>query len=292
MDEFVQRSFVLEMPFGVPLEKSLDVGLKYLDITIPRVTKWIEIIFTPAPKYFTHQILLFSEGKDAFIGFLVSQKATFLPDFMSQIIQLYGGINVTDDALMLVFIQRWIHDLLWMFVELCSLRLAISMWLIINPYTMPWFLLLTATEWFTESLCGIFPAFFGIEMTGSALIYLLANFADYIKNIVFTMPYLPSERVAETIGNHEVYRFGGIPKLWYQYGIPDQLREEWFRERPDIIENLITYYGNAGVDFVPSRILEQFYKSQANLTSSVIDFFSSNIISYDFDINQFIHHFF
>jgi hypothetical protein len=292
MDAIIQKGFVQELPYGVPIERALDSGMKYLTTIIPRVTNWGEIIFTPAPKYFTHQIFLFSEGKDAFIGFLVSQKATFLPDLISQIIQIYGGINISDDALMLVFMQRWIHDFLWIFIELCSLRLAISVWLIINPYTMPWFLLLTATEWFTESLNGIFPAFFGIEMTGTALIFLLSNIADYIKNIVFTMPYLPSERVAEVIGNHEVYKFGGIPKLWYQYGIPDKLREEWFQERPDIIENLIRYYRDSGIDFVPSRVLEQFYNSQANLTNSTIDFISSNIVSYDFTNHQFVYHLF
>jgi hypothetical protein len=104
------------------------------------------------------------------------------------------------------------------------------------------------------------------------------------------MPYLPSEAVAETIGSHEIYRFGGIPRLWYEFGIPDQLREEWYKQRPDIIENLLKYYGNVGVDFVPSRILEEFYKSQinpANLTSSVIDFVSSNSISYDLTNHNF-----
>ena len=215
---------------------------------------------------------------------------TFLPDFISEIIQLYGGINVTDDTIILSFIQRWIYDFITLFITLCSVRLTISMWLIINPYTFPWFLLVTATEWFTESLSGLFPAFFGIEITATALLTLLASAGDFIKNLVFTMPYLPSEAVAETIGSHEIYRFGGIPRLWYEFGIPDQLREEWYKQRPDIIENLLKYYGNVGVDFVPSRILEEFYKSQinpANLTSSVIDFVSSNSISYDLTNHNF-----
>jgi hypothetical protein len=299
MEGFVQQVFIQELPFDVPLEKALDQGMKYLYTEIPRVTKWLEVIFTPPRQYLTHQIFIFSDGKDAFIGFLVSQKATFLVDPVSEIIQLYGGINVTDETIMLTFIQRWIHDFIMIFIELCSIRLTISLWLTINPYTFPWFILVTATEWFTESLSGIFPAFFGIEITSTVLLSILASFADYIKNLVFTMPYLPSERVAETIGKHEVYRFGGIPKLWYEYGIPDQLREEWYRERPDIIQNLIKYYGNVGVDFVPSRILEQYYnhlyKSQinpANLTSSVTDFVSTNTLSYDLDIHHYIHHFF
>jgi hypothetical protein len=284
------EGFIQELPFDVPLDKALNEGMAYLFKVTPRVTSWIEILFTPTVQYENHRVFILSEGKDAFIGFIVSQKATFLPDFISDLIQIYGGINVTDDTVILSFIQRWIHDFITIFIEMCSLRLTISMWLIINPYTFPWFLLVTATEWFTESLSGIFPAFFGIEITGTALLTLLASVADYIKNLVFTMPYLPSEAVADTIGPHEVYRFGGIPQLWYEYGIPDQLREEWYQQRPDIIENLLKYYGNVGVDFLPSRILEEFYKSQinpANLTSNVIDSISSNTISYDLNIHNF-----
>jgi hypothetical protein len=284
------EGFIQELPFDVPLEKALNEGMVYLFKEIPRVTNWIEIIFTPIRDYSNHRVFILSEGKDAFIGFIVSQKATFLPDFISNLIQIYGGINITDDTIILSFIQRWIYDFITIFISLCSIRLTISMWLIINPYTFPWFLLVTATEWFTESLSGLFPAFFGIEITATALLTLLASLADFIKNLVFTMPYLPSEAVAETIGSHEVYRFGGIPTLWYEYGIPNQLREEWYQQRPDIIENLLKYYGNVGVDFLPSRILEEFYKSQinsANLTSSVIDFVSSNSISYDLNIQNF-----
>jgi hypothetical protein len=284
------EGFIQELPFDVPLEKALNEGMVYLFKEIPRVTNWIEIIFTPIRDYSNHRVFIISEGKDAFIGFIVSQKATFLPDFISDLIQIYGGINITDDTIILSFIQRWIYDFITIFISLCSIRLTISMWLIINPYTFPWFLLVTATEWFTESLSGLFPAFFGIEITATALLTLLASLADFIKNLVFTMPYLPSEAVAETIGSHEVYRFGGIPTLWYEYGIPNQLREEWYQQRPDIIENLLKYYGNVGVDFLPSRILEEFYKSQinsANLTSSVIDFVSSNSISYDLNIQNF-----
>jgi hypothetical protein len=284
------EGFIQELPFDVPLEKALNEGMAYLFTEIPRVTNWMEIIFTPARQFYNHQVFIISEGKDSFIGFIVSQRATFLPDFISEIIQIYGGINVTDDTIILSFIQRWIYDFITLFITLCSVRLTISMWLIINPYTFPWFLLVTATEWFTESLSGLFPAFFGIEITATALLTLLASAGDFIKNLVFTMPYLPSEAVAETIGSHEIYRFGGIPRLWYEFGIPDQLREEWYKQRPDIIENLLKYYGNVGVDFVPSRILEEFYKSQinpANLTSSVIDFVSSNSISYDLTNHNF-----
>ena len=106
--------------------------------------------------------------------------------------------------------------------------------------------------------------------------------ADYIKKIVFTMPYLPSEAIKETIGSHNVYRFSGIPQLWKEHGIPDQLREEWYKERPEIIEHFFKYYNDVNIDFLPSRVLQEFYKAQtagSNLTTQVIDILPNNNIS-------------
>jgi hypothetical protein len=258
MEGFIQQGFIQEFPHGVSIEKVLDDGMKYLTMEIPRVTNWLEIWFTPNRKYIDHQIFILTEGPSAFFGFIVSQEATFLDDSISAIIQLYGKVNVTDDTVTLTSIKHSIHDFIIVFIDLCSLRLALNMWLIINPYTFPWFILITATEWFTESLSGIFPAFFGIEVSGTLLLTILANIADYIKNLVFTMPYLPSERIPTTIGTHEVYTFIGLPKLWTLYDIPNNLREQWYHDRPDILWNFKNYYEDV-IDFLPLRILEEFY---------------------------------
>jgi hypothetical protein len=207
-----------------------------------------------------HRVFVFSEGQDMLIGFIVSQDATFLPDFISAIIQLFGGINVIDDTGNLIFIQEFIYYCILFFMAVCSARLTISLWLIFNPYTMPWFVLLTATEWFMDSLAGVFPAFFGIEIGSSILLGMLGTFAMYVKNLVLTMPYLPSEAIKENIGIHQVYKFVGIPKLWKVFEIPEKVKEEWYNSTPYVIENLIKYYGSEGVEFIPSRLLKQIYQ--------------------------------
>ena len=289
MEGFIEQGFIQELPYGIPIEKALDDGMQYLFIEIPRVTNWLEVWFTPHHKFIDHQIFILSEGPTASIGFVVSQQATFLSDFVSAIIQLYGGINMVDDTIMLTFIKRFIYELIIIFIDLCSLRLTLAMWLIINPYTLPWFVLVTATEWFTEALSGIFPAFFGIEVSGTLLLTILANIANYIKNLVFTMPYLPSERIATTIGKHEVYKFEGLPKLWLQYEIPDELREEWFTNRRDILDMLIKNYGHENIndklqiDFLPSHIIEEFYKLKFGGLID-IQFFLNDLIT-----NYFVH---
>ena len=299
MGEIIQKipqSFIQEFPYGISIEESLNKSMQYLSTDIPNIRNWKDILFTPTEHYIHQQVFVFSEGKDMLIGFIVSQEATFLPDFVSAIIQLFGGIYMIDNTTDLIFVQEFIYNSILFFIGLCSAKLAISLWLIINPYTMPWFVLLTATEWFMDSLAGIFPAFFGIEMSSSILLGLLGSLAMYVKNLVLTMPYLPSEAIKESIGIHKVYTFGGIPILWKIFTVPDKVREEWYRCTPYLIENLMKYYGDEGVEFVPSRILKEFYNITSEFGSSLdrlevpanlLDFVSSPNLLENFNIHQF-----
>lgn len=284
--------YIHELPASVPLDQALDRGMGYLSHEIPRMKNWIDILFPPPRPYSNSHIFLLNSSKDAFIGFIISQQATFLPDILSQAIQIYGGINVPDDTLNLAIFQRWVYDFVHMFMALCSFRLLFSLVLIINPYTFPWIILITSVDWFLDSLSGLVPVFIGIDFSGILGINILAAIADYIKKIAFTMPYLPSEGMKETIGSHNVYRFGGIPRLWQQYGIPDELREQWYKERPEIIEHLFKYYSDVEIDFVPSRILEEFYKTQvnaSNLTSHLTDVLPTNVLSYATNLSYLLH---
>lgn len=284
--------YIHELPASVPLDQALDRGMAYLSQELPRMKNWIDVLFPPPKSYFNSHIFLLNSGKDAFLGFIVNQQATFIPDIISEAIQIYGGINVPDDTLNLVIFQRWVYDFVHMFMALCSFRLLFSLVLIINPYTFPWILIITSTDWFLDSLSGLMPVFIGVDFSGILGINILAAVADYIKKIVFTMPYLPSEAIKETIGSHNVYRFGGIPKLWKEYGIPDQLREEWYKERPEIIEHFFKYYNDINIDFLPSRVLQEFYKNQtggSNLTSHVTNLLPNNLISTVNDLTHSFH---
>jgi hypothetical protein len=274
--------YIHELPASVPLDQALDRGMAYLSHELPRMKNWVDVLLPPPRSYFNSHIFLLNSGKDAFIGFIVSQQATFIPDILSEAIQIYGGVNGPDDTLNLVIFQRWVYDFVHMFMSLCGFRLLFSLILIINPYTFPWILIITSTDWFLDSLSGLMPVFIGVDFSGILGLNILAAVADYIKKIVFTMPYLPSEAIKETIGSHNVYRFSGIPQLWKEHGIPDQLREEWYKERPEIIEHFFKYYNDVNIDFLPSRVLQEFYKAQtagSNLTSQVIDILPNNNIS-------------
>jgi hypothetical protein len=52
------------------------------------------------------------------------------------------------------------------------------------------------------------------------------------------MPFLPSEgeETKLLINQHErCFSFHYLPILWYRYPVPNDIREFWYRERPDIL---------------------------------------------------------
>jgi hypothetical protein len=284
--------YIHELPASVSIEQALDKSMAFLSQEFPRMKDWIHVFFPPPKSYFNSHIFLLNSGKDAFIGFIVNKNATFIPDILSEYIQRYCGINAPDDTLNLVIIQRCAYDFVRMFTSLCSFRLLFSLVIIINPYTFPWILIVTSTDWFLDSLSGLLPVFIGVDFSGILGLNILSAIADYVQKIVFTMPYLPSEGVKETIGSHNVYRFGGIPKLWQEHGIPDELREQWYQERPDIIEHFFKYYNDMNIDFLPKRVLEEFYKTQvqeSNVTSHITDLLPNSILSNVTELHHFLH---
>jgi len=270
-----------DLPLNVPLEESLNSAMGYLGEQGPRVKSWFDVLVNPLLPPTIHHLFFYNEGSDAFICFLVSRQATFLPDWLSKIIQLYGGIHVTENTLNLYSYQRTLYQLLAVFFRLCEFRIAMSFWIILNPYAQPWVLIVSMTEWFLESASGVLPLFFGIDFTGVIMLSALAQVIDYIENLVFTMPYLPSEAIQETIGSHQIYRFAGFPRLWYERGIPDQLREEWYTRKPEITEHFLNYYNGVGQDILPMRILLEWYQAHFGPTVAIeSEAVSTSVLSY------------
>ena len=266
------------LPLDIPLEDAVDAAMSYLSVRVPRINGWLDVLTNPLADMKIHHLYNFSDNKDGFINFLVSRQVLFLPDFLSKIIQLYGGINGNDYTLNLILLQQGMHGFLGVFMRLCEVRVALNFWIIFNPYAQPWVLLTTATEWYTESLSGMFPVFFGIDYTATLMIGVLVQIREYVESLVFTMPYLPSEGREEIIGSHKVYIFEGLPKLWYENGIPEQVREEWYNQYPFITEFFIKNYSNSGINFVPTKEFEEFYKNNPYQSLMNLNEFSSNTI--------------
>jgi hypothetical protein len=118
------------------------------------------------------------------------------------------------------------------------------------------------------------------------------------------MPFLPSEGVpGKAIVNgdiKDVLIFKYLPILWYKYPIPNEIREFWYNDRPDILKYMQEAYKNVGIQFLPDRIINQsdLLKTslkQISLNSIPVQQGTSNLmISVDFssvqDIGQIITH--
>lgn len=264
------------LPTDKPIADSINSLMSYLgENNRPVVTQWEHIFFKPLPPIVHHHIFYYNDKQDAFICFLVYRGATFLPDWISKTLQLYGGYHLVENMAHLYWIQEIVYRFLGMFERLCQWRLFLSLWLIFNPYTFPWSLLVNMTEWFIEGFSGVLPLFFGIDFSGAAALAGLGVVTRYTKNLVFTMPYLPSEGIKEIVGDYPVYRFSGFPRLWSEYGIPNELREQWYDQQPEIIEHFLKYYGDIGQDIVPARIVEDYYNEyikDAAITTSLTNF--------------------
>lgn len=261
------------LPSDKSIIQSLDSFMTYLSQNkAPLITEWSHIFFPPRSDLNIHRLFYYNYEKDAFICFLVSQKATFLPDWISKPLQLYGGYNLAENAVEFYWIREVLFRFISLFTKLCIWRVGLTFWLIFNPYDFPWYILGVATDWYTEIYSGMLPLFLGIDFSGIVGLAGLAAITNYLENLVLTMPYLPSEGVKEMVGKYPVYRFSDFPRLWSEYGIPNELREQWYEQQPEIIEHFLKYYGDIEQDIVPDRIIEGYYNEyikHATITTSL-----------------------
>jgi hypothetical protein len=101
------------------------------------------------------------------------------------------------------------------------------------------------------------------------------------------MPFLPSEgEETKLLINQQmkdVLVFHYLPILWYRYPIPNEIREFWYNERPDILDYMQKAYKDLDIQFLPDNIIQQLnqQKFTAALTSmnQISDTTISNYVS-------------
>ena len=182
------------------------------------------------------------------------------------------------------------------------LRITIS-WLIwINPYTFPWSYLAAAVDWTEDVLQGIVPSVLGVNVTGSVFLGALGVIADSLNHLVFTMPFLPSEaEETKLVVNNElrdVLVFHYLPISWYKHPIPNDIREYWYSERPDILEYMQTAYKDLNLQLLPNRIIQELIQkteliSQTNILteSGSTELLSKHsLFQHDLIITNLINH--
>ena len=106
----------------------------------------------------------------------------------------------------------------------------------------------------------------------------------------------------------DVLVFHYLPILWYRHPIPNEIREYWYNERPEILDYMQKAYKDADIQFLPDSLVQQL--NQEKLTAdlpqihnSVSQIMSTEILSkddiiqgHDFipyidSINEYFHHF-
>jgi len=220
---------------------------------------WFEVIFGPAPKVDALPRYIYETKDEGFYNFYIEnyRNIFFLPDWLSEFIQV--KLNICLDISLLEVSREIIFVGLMFYSQMVILRIAISWLIYINPYSFPWSYLTTAVDWSEDSLQGIVPSVFGVNITGSIFLGAIGVVADSLNNLVFTMPFLPSEgeKMKLVINNEmkDVIVFHYLPTLWYQYPIPNDIREFWYTERPDILEYMKTAYADLGLQLLPDHII-------------------------------------
>ena len=256
----------------------------------PQATTWFEMIFGASPKVDSVLKIPFESEKDGFVSFYIQnyKNIYFLPDWFSEFLQIQ--FNLCSDITLLETIREVLFVGLVIYSQIVILRITLSWFISINPYSSPWCYVAAAVDWTEDILQGLIPSVLGVNVTGTVFLGILGVMADSLNHLVFTMPYLPSEGIETKAllnqyqGETDVIMFRGFPNLWQRYPIPNEIREFWYHQRKDIFD----YYQNQGIQVLPDNILQQLnqQKLKADLPQIYDAFIKRNPGHYLSDISS------
>ena len=251
-----------------------------------RPETWFEMIVGPLPKVEAVPRYVYENKAEGFYNFYIEnyKNIYFLPDWLSEFIQV--RLNICLDLTSIELIRELIFLLLVGYMQIVTFRILLAWFITINPYTIPWCYFVSMVDWTDDILNGIVPSVIGINISGVVFLGILGAITDSLNHLVFTMPFLPSEAITtQFLINQQmkdVLVFHYLPILWYRHPIPNDIREFWYKERPDILNYLQKAYKDIDLQVLPDFILKEF-----NQTAFVTDlFFNPNaIINSDVSLN-------
>nr|NP_043579.1 hypothetical protein OdsiCp001 [Trieres chinensis]NP_043635.1 ORF355 [Trieres chinensis]YP_010537345.1 hypothetical protein ON826_pgp116 [Odontella regia]YP_010537400.1 hypothetical protein ON826_pgp061 [Odontella regia]P49827.1 RecName: Full=Uncharacterized protein ycf89; AltName: Full=ORF355 [Trieres chinensis]UYC31132.1 hypothetical protein [Odontella regia]UYC31187.1 hypothetical protein [Odontella regia]CAA91611.1 ORF355 [Trieres chinensis]CAA91667.1 ORF355 [Trieres chinensis] len=231
-------------------------------------TTFLEAVFGNIPQPSTIEKFYYESPQDGYYNFYIPhyRNVVFLPDWLSKWIQLHFDLGI--DTVGLETIRNTLFSMLVYFYFFAELRIMLSYFISINPYTRPWVYLISLTDWIYDILfhLGISKrvVLLGFPLLPILIHAALGNLIDSLNHLVFTMPFLPSEgEPGEFLIDgtaRKVLLFRYLPALWTSEPIPDRLREFWYTERPEIYQFMKKNYGHLDIDFLPDEILKQIYQ--------------------------------
>ena len=252
---------------------------------IQRPETWFEMIFGPFPKVESVPRYIYENKEEGFYNFYIEnyKNIYFLPNWVSEFIQV--RLHICLDITLLETIREVLFVGLVIYSQIVVLRIALGWLIYINPYTFPWCYVLACVDWTDDVLQGLVPAILGVNITASVFLGILGVVADSLNQLVFTIPFLPSEGEATTLlinqQMKDVIVFHYLPILWYRYPIPNDIREFWYNERPDILDYMQKAYKDLDIQFLPQNIIEEF--NNQKLRTDISQLYNSLITT-----NQYI----
>lgn len=263
---------------------------------IQRPETWFEMIFGPIPKVEPVQRYIYENKEEGFYNFYIEnyKNIFFLPDAISEFIQV--KLNICLDISVLELSREALFMTCVLYTQIVVLRIAL-LWLIqINPFTVPWCYVSAAVDWVEDVLQGVLPAILGVNISATVLLGGIGIVADALNHIIFTMPFLPSEgeRMKLLIDKQlrDVLVFHYLPISWYRHPIPNELREYWYTERPDILNYMQKSYKNFNIQFLPDHIVQELNHQSSN-ASGIRHFITTEMLSNQiFSFSEMVQHLF
>lgn len=282
-------------PFGYPNNTGITVfrdmsdeewaKFEFLDRLPMHKTSWppqqkpetlFEVLFGPSPKADTVRRYIYENKNEGFYNFYIEnyRNIYFLPDSFSEFLQV--KLNFCLDITLLESVREVLFVMFVIYAQVVVLRITLSWFIFINPYTFPWCYIVAAVDWTDDVLQGLIPSVLGVNVTGSVFLGIIGAIADSLNHLVFTMPFLPSEgepsRLLVDGEVKDILVFHYLPILWYRYPIPNELREFWYKNRPDILEYMQESYQDYDIQFLPDNIDIAFNPSKLSAeTMSVLN---------------------
>ena len=253
---------------GMPISGEFDSRSKFLD-SLPihktiwppfeKPQTWVETIFGSVPKVEAVQRYSYTNLEEGFYfySFYIKnyKNIYFLPDWLSEFIQV--RLHICVDITVLERIRESLFVGLAVYSTMILLRILLAWFISINPYTFPWYYLVATVDWTEEILQGIVPAILGVNITASLFLGIIGEIADSLNHLVFTMPFLPSEGKEDKLPmGQDILVFHDLPTLWYRYPIPNELREFWYKYKPEILDYMGKIYTDLNIQFFPDGVIQ------------------------------------
>lgn len=221
---------------------------------------YFEILFGDLPKPASNPRIYYQSDNDGFYSYYIEnfKNLQFLPNWFSEFLQI--NCNICTNISILELSREALFAVVLIYYYIVIVRIALGWFVSINPYMFPFSYFIMFVDWIDEVATSLMPVLGGFGIGTPLLFVCVGKFADYLNNLVFTMPYLPSEGIFEkTIIQGQVkdiLTFKNLPYLWYKYPIPNEIRTFWTHERPDILKYMQKAYGKLHINFYPDIISE------------------------------------